>query len=74
MSEARIQTLWEKALAYPSFRALLRILRIAVAAGVSAFLSSLIPQLQGEPTIGGVPTIAILLLFVDKYLRDRHVY
>ncbi len=74
MSETRIQTLWEKALGYASFRALLRILRIAAAAGVSAFLSSLIPQLQAEPTIGGVPMIAILLLFVDKYLRDRHVY
>ena len=49
-------------------------LRIAVAAGISAFFTSLVPQLKADPSIGGVPLIALLLLAVDKYLRDRKVY
>ena len=67
-------TLWDKALAYPSFRAFLRILRVAAAAGISAFFATLLPQLQAEPSIGGVPLLALLLLALDKYLRDRKVY
>jgi len=74
MSELKFDTLWQKALSYASFRALLRILRVAAAAGLSAFLASLIPQLQSEPTIGGIPLVALLLLFLDKYLRDKKVY
>ena len=69
-----VTTLWDKALEYPSFRAFLRILRVATAAGISAFLATLLPQLQAEPTIGGIPLIALLLLYVDKYLRDKKVY
>jgi len=67
-------TLWQKAHSYPIFRALLRILRVAAAAGIAAFLSTLIPELQNEPTIGGIPLIALLLLFLDKYLRDKGIY
>ena len=52
----------------------MRILRVAAAAGISAFFATLIPQLQSEPTIGGVPLVALLILFVDKYLRDKKVY
>ncbi len=74
MSELKFETLWQKALTYPSFRALLRILRVAAAAGIGTFLSSLIPQLQSEPSIGGIPLVAMLLLFLDKYLRDKKVY
>lgn len=74
MSELKFDTLWQKALSYPSFRAFLRILRVAAAAGLSAFLSSLIPQLQSEPSLGGIPLVALLLLFLDKYLRDKKVY
>ncbi len=69
-----VKTLWEKANSYASFRAFVRILRVSAAAGISAFLTSLIPALQTEPTIGGVPLVALLLLFVDKYLRDSGVY
>ena len=68
------RTLWQKACSNPSFRALLRILRVSAAAGVATFLSNLIPQLQAEPTIGGVPLVALALLFLDKYLRDKKVY
>ncbi len=74
MSELKFETFWQKALTYASFRALVRILRVAAAAGLSAFLSSLIPQLQSEPSIGGIPLVALLLLFVDKYLRDNKIY
>ena len=68
------RTLWQKACNNPSFRALLRILRVTAAVGIASFLSALIPQLQAEPTIGGVPLIALLLVFLDKYLRDKKVY
>ncbi len=74
MNEVKESTLWQKALSYASVRALLRILRVSAAAGLAAFLASLIPQLQAEPSIGGVPILALLLLFVDKYLRDRKIY
>ncbi len=74
LSQLKFDTLWQKLLTYPSFRAFLRILRVAAAAGLSAFLSSLIPQLQSEPSIGGIPLIALLLLFLDKYLRDKKIY
>ena len=74
MNELKESTWFEKAQSYPSFRAFLRALRVAVAAGISAFLGTLIPQLQSEPSIGGVPIIALALLFLDKYLRDRRVY
>ena len=74
LSQAKFETLWQKALQYASFRALLRILRVAAAAGLGAFLATLIPQLQSEPSIGGIPLIALLLIFVDKYLRDNKVY
>jgi hypothetical protein len=53
---------------------LLRILRVTAAAGIATFLSTLIPQLQAEPTIGGIPLVALLLVFLDKYLRDKKVY
>lgn len=74
LTQAKLDTLWQKALQYASFRAFLRILRVAAAAGLSAFLATLIPQLQSEPSIGGVPLIALLLIFLDKYLRDNKVY
>jgi hypothetical protein len=74
LSELKFETLWQKALTYPSFRALVRILRVAAAAGLSAFLASLIPQLQAEPSIGGIPLVAILLIFLDEYLRNKKVY
>ncbi len=49
-------------------------MRVAAAAGISTFFATLIPQLQAEPSIGGVPLIALVLLGIDKYLRDRKVY
>ena len=57
-----MNTLWQKALAYPSFRAFLRILRVAIAAAIATFFQTLIPGLQAEPTIGGVPFLALVLL------------
>lgn len=74
MSQTKVPTLLERAQSYPSFRAFLRSLRVATAAGLAAFLTSLIPQLQSEPSIGGIPAFALALLFIDKYLRDKHVY
>jgi len=47
---------------------------LTAAAGIATFLSKLIPQLQAEPTIGGIPLVALLLVFLDKYLRDKKVY
>ena len=69
-----VRTIWAKAYSYASFRAFVRVLRVATAVGISTFLATLIPALQQEPTIGGVPAIALLLIFADKYLRDAHVY
>ena len=69
-----VRTIWAKAYSYASFRAFVRVLRVATAVGISTFLATLIPLLQQEPTIGGVPAIALLLIFADKYLRDAHVY
>ena len=74
VSQTRIPTLWERAQSYPSFRAFLRAVRVAAAAGIGSFLATLIPQLQAEPSIGGTPIIALALLFLDKYLRDKRVY
>jgi len=74
MSTSIERTLWQKACNNPSFRALLRITRVAAAAGIAGFLSTVIPQLQSEPTIGGVPAVALALLFIDKYFRDKKVY
>ena len=74
MNETKEPTWFKKAQSHASFRALLRAVRVAVAAGVAAFLGTLIPQLQSEPSIGGIPIIALALLFMDKYLRDKRVY
>lgn len=68
------ETLWQKALSYASFRAFVRVLRIAVAAGVASFLASLVPGLQNEPEVMSVPVLAYVLLVIDKYLRDRKIY
>ena len=72
--ESKVNTLWAEANSYASFRAFTRVLRVAAAVGISKFLETLIPGLQAEPDFVGVPGVALVLLFLDKYLRDRKVY
>lgn len=71
---SEVKTLYQKALQSAVFRAFIRILRVAVAAGIASFFQSLIPALQSDPAIGGVPFLALVILFVDKFLRDHKVY
>jgi hypothetical protein len=72
--QKQVDTFLDKAYSHAGFRAFMRVVRVAGFIAAAKFAETAIPLLQGEPSLMGIPAVAILLIGVDKYLRDSKVY